>query len=254
MKETVSKFAPPIILTTIGITVLVLWQVKDQNSYFLYGGLSLLLIAIVSLLNTLGHVSNKIGTIVSFVLVGLSIGLVSLNYSSIDEPIQFLKEKNRRYTHVIQRLKDIREAEIAYKKKYKSYTNNFDTLNHFLTHDSIFVINKSPDTGDSLTVAQAVERGLYVMDTTLVPAIEKVYNKDYKTTRTAGVKLNLDSLRFVPFTSAEFELKTAEIERGSGIKVNVFQCRDAEPFDKKDVMQVGSLTEPTTAGNWKEEK
>ena len=254
MKETVSKFAPPVVLSLLGITILVLWQLKDQNQVFMYGGLSLLLIAIVSLLNSLEIINNKLGTIISIVLVVISIGLVSLNYSSINEPIQFLKKKEKRYTHVIQRLKDIREAEIEYKKKYKVYTNNFDTLTHFLLQDSVYVINKSPDTGDSLTVSQAVERGLYIMDTTVVPARTQVYNNDYMATRNPGIELRIDSLEYVPFTSSKFELKTADIERGSGIKVNVFLCRDSDPFDPRDVMQVGSLTEPNTAGNWKEEK
>ena len=254
MKETVSKFAPPIILSIVGITVLVLWQTNDQNQAFMFGGLSVLIIAIVSLLNSLDIITNKLGMLVTGVLGIISFGLVAMNYNSINEPIQFLKEKERRYTHVIQRLKDIREAEIAYKKKYKTYTNSFDTLNTFLTTDSIYVVNKSPATNDTTTVAQAVEKGLYIMDTTIIPAIEKVYNKAYLETRSKGIKLNLDSLRFIPFTSEEFELKTAEVERGSGIKVKVFQCKDSKPFDPRDVMQIGSLTEPTTAGNWKEEK
>lgn len=254
MKEIFSKFAPPVILGLISIVILILWQATDQNSVFMFGGLALLIISAILLLNTLGFITNKLSGILSIVLVLVSVGLVSMNYKSINDPILFLKEKERRYTHVIQRLKDIREAEVAYKKKYKKYTNSFDTLVDFLQNDSLFVIKKFGSVPDSLTEAEAIEQGIYRLDTTLVPSSSEIFNKTYLSTRSKGTSLVLDSLPYVPFTTEKFELKTSSLERGSGITVNVFECKDSAPFDKKDVMKVGSLTDPTTAGNWKEEK
>jgi len=34
------------------------------------------------------------------------------------------------------------------------------------------------------------------------------------------------------------------------VKVPVFQATDSKPFDPRDPMQVGSMSDPKTNGNW----
>ena len=58
-------------------------------------------------------------------------------YNSIDAPIEFNKVKNERYQKVIERLKDIRNAQVAFKSVNGIYSDNFDSLVNTLT-PSIF--------------------------------------------------------------------------------------------------------------------
>ena len=47
-------------------------------------------------------------------------------YGSINGPIEFNKVKNERYLKVIDKLKDIRNAQIAYKSVNGIYSDNFE--------------------------------------------------------------------------------------------------------------------------------
>jgi len=66
-------------------------------------------------------------------------------YNSIREPIEFEKIKKERYLPVIERLKDVRKAEIAHKDVTGRYADDFDELVAFVdTAD--FVLTQSRDT------------------------------------------------------------------------------------------------------------
>lgn len=54
--------------------------------------------------------------------------LTILCWMSISQPLRFDKERSRRETAVKQRLLQIREAETAYLKTHRKYTDSFDTL------------------------------------------------------------------------------------------------------------------------------
>ena len=72
----------------------------------------------------------------------LSIFFASQIYSSINGPIKFNQVKNDRYTQVIDRLKDIRTAQIAHKDVNGFYANNFDSLVSFIDNGIFTVIEK----------------------------------------------------------------------------------------------------------------
>mgnify|MGYP006175704263 CR=1 FL=1 len=62
-------------------------------------------------------------------------------YDSINGPINFNKTKNIRYTKVINRLKEIRKAQIAHKDVNGIYANNFDSLVKFIDEGIFIGIN-----------------------------------------------------------------------------------------------------------------
>ena len=72
----------------------------------------------------------------------LSIFFASQIYSSINGPIKFNQVKNDRYTKVIDRLKDIRSAQIAHKDVNGFYANNFDSLVSFIDNGIFTLIEK----------------------------------------------------------------------------------------------------------------
>mgnify|MGYP004398654245 CR=1 FL=1 len=63
-------------------------------------------------------------------------------YTSINSPINFNKVKNERYKKVINRLKEIRTAQIAYKDVNGIYSNNFDSLVSFIENGIFTLVEK----------------------------------------------------------------------------------------------------------------
>ena len=63
-------------------------------------------------------------------------------YNSINAPIKFNEVKNERYLKVIDKLKDIRNAQIAYKSVNGVYADNFDGLINLLILLNILLFKK----------------------------------------------------------------------------------------------------------------
>ena len=63
-------------------------------------------------------------------------------YDSISKPINFNQVKYNRYYDVIDRLKEIRTAQIAYKDVNGVYSNNFDSLVKFIDNGIFTLIEK----------------------------------------------------------------------------------------------------------------
>lgn len=202
-------------------------------------------------------------TVVQIVL-GIAIILLGyLLYESIMTPIRFNQEQRLRYDRTIERLKDIRVAQNAYKSEYGKYTGSFDTLINFLKTDS-FTIEKIIGTYDmdEMTQEQAVEQGVVEKQVTKIPVLDSLFRHDYPVER----------LRYVPFTdNAQFEMAAGEVETGSGLTVQVFEAKvhndvllhgmnrqlvvnfndERETISGYPGLKVGSLTEANNnAGNW----
>ncbi len=154
-------------------------------------------------------------------------------YKGIKDPINFEKEKKFRYSKVIDRLKDIRTAQLAYKSEKGEFAPDFNTLTDFLKAGTITVIKQIGNPDDSLAVV--------IRDTILVSVKDSLF---------PGQPWRIDSLPYVPFgDGARFEMQAGKIEKGK-VMVNVFEAIDSKPFDPKQVLKVGSMTEPSNAGNW----
>jgi len=249
--------------------------------------LSLVIIAVIaSALFIFRYLKTKRAIFfVNLVLVYAALGIGYFLISGIQAPIDFKKEREYRYSHVIQNLKDIRKAELAYKDKNNVFTGSFDTLINFVKTDSLQVVRKLGTLPDTLTETMAIEYGMSITQipsTILKDKTKELFNveissdfdvNDEKTIKKAlkigylirdtikisvvdtifGKKYNVDSLRYVPFSSkhAQFKLAAGEIETASKIKVQVFEAVDTDPFDPNMVMKVGSLEEATNnSGNW----
>ncbi len=109
---------------------------------------------------------------------------------------------------------------------------SFDTLINFVKHGEIPLIRQIGNPDDSAAVI--------IRDTIMIPARDSLFNAAYP----------VDSLRYVPFgEGAEFKMESGEVERGN-VRLKVFEVVDTRPFDPNKVLRVGSLTEPSNAGNW----
>ena len=207
-------------------------------------------------------------TVLQVVLFLVAIGLAYLIYASIQRPIDFKKEQTARYNATIERLKDIRKAELAFKDVHGRFTGSWDTLLHFVKFDSIRMVRKIGNITDSMleqgiTERKALQLGLIVRDTIRESVLTSVFGDDYE----------IDQLKYIPVpdTVAEFQLGATVIATGSGINVPVFEAKAHNNIllrgldeqlrinlnDQRRVqnkypgLKVGSLTEPNNnAGNW----
>lgn len=249
MKD-ISKYIFPALLIAAGLAFLILKITQEQNTLFLMGGLAVLLVGILSLLNAMEVINKTVRTVVFSVLVLISLGLAWQDYKSIKDPIDFNNERDRRYAEVEQRLKDIRRAEIAFKAMNGGYSANFDELLDFIRTDSFKVVKAIGVIPDSLLHVpdSAVILGIVTRDTTLMPVLDSIFSVYYLKDRQAS--FHLDSLPYVPYGGgAKFDLDAGQIEKNS-VMVPVFLVTDSKPFDKNMVYSVGSMTEPSTSGNW----
>lgn len=200
----------------------------------------------------------------------LAIAIVVLAYliwDSIQTPIRFNKEKDKRYAATIQRLRDIRTAQTAYKDEYGKFTASFDTLINFVKNDSMKLVKAEGSLSDDLlaqgwTEAVAVQEGLIKRDTVRIAIKDTLFKR---------ADFNADLLWKVPFTENDsFQMATAVLNV-SKLDVNVFEAKVSNDvllhgMDKQllinlnDKMKnqnnfpgvkVGDVSEPNNnAGNW----
>ena len=150
-----------------------------------------------------------------FVFCILPVTIVVLAYlfiSGINEPVRFERDKKFRQERVAERLKDIRDVQVAYKSQYGKFTGNFDTLIYFYNHGMLKIVKQIGSMDDSVAVAQKLVRREIIE----VPVRENI--------KLRTVKNNADSLRIVPIVGGEFEME-AVIKRVSGVDVPLFEAR-----------------------------
>jgi hypothetical protein len=185
-------------------------------------------------------------------------------YDSIMEPVRYKKATTDREKIIIEKLNQIKELEIQYKKLNGKYAGSFDTLVDFYMNDEMPLVFKSGVVPDTLTEDQALEMGIITRDTTLI-AIKDTLLKDVE-------NFDIKKLVLVPFThgKVKFEIERSTVKRAN-FDVPVFEVRCykkdylagikeqdllqndlliMKEDDKFPGLKLGSLTEPSTDGNW----
>lgn len=197
--------------------------------------------------------------ILTYIVLPIIIVLLGyLIYRSVQEPVEFNKAKEFREKIAIERLKDIRTLEVAYKTKHGRYTASFDTLLDFYNNGMITVIRQIGSLDDSLAVAQ-----------------KRVFRDSVKlAVKDTLLKRNgfiIDSIQYIPFSGKKkFEMK-AIIGKVSGVDVPLFEAcapydlllgglkrqlvvnlnYERTSSDKYPGLKVGSVDAPNNnAGNW----
>lgn len=260
----VGRYLFPILLILIGLSLLLFSQ--GQTTWYKLGGAGILIVGVLGFLFVKGIISRQVQVIVAVIIAAGALFLAFKDYDVIKDRLTYDKKREKINSHVIQRLKDIRKAELAYQKEFGVFTPSFDTLIDFLKNGQVSLVKRLgalPDTvpteemarelglihqmPDSLTEAEVIASGMIVRDTILVPVDTYVFDESDAESR--KYKLYIDSLPYVPFAKHKFTLETGTIESG-GVTQSVFLVKDPKPF--ADELMVGSLDKASTAGNWKE--
>lgn len=219
--------------------------------------------------------------IIQILLAGLIIFLGYQCYQSISIPLKFTEIKKQRYDKIIERLKDIRTAQDAFKSVYGRYTANFDTLINFVKYDSVRVVRSIGSLTDEqieagITEAQAIKEGLILRDTTKVNTLATLQAAAKEKNEPFCVDYSIDDIRYVPFTNKKYQFRMGSnvIYTDSGIEVPIFEARisnaqifenlpeefqeyvkqdngESKRLNKYAGLKVGSLTEANNnVGNW----
>lgn len=187
-------------------------------------------------------------------------------YDSINGPIKFNEEKNVRYAKVINRLKDIRTAQIAHRDVKGVFSNNFDSLIKFIDEGQFTLIEKRDSSFLEYDRTYRIDmlREIIVIDTLgTVPVKDSLF----------GTSLSYKNMAFIPIEGVDdqkFEIAAKVIDK-NGYKVPVFEVKVKKNvilFDQnKDLIKLenetiavdgvngpeiilGSLSNVSTNGNW----
>lgn len=228
--------------------------------------------------------NKAVKTIVSILLLFVIAGLAYMIVQSIQEPVKFNKAVKARENVGIQRMKDIRDLQVAYKSVNGKFASTIDSLILFYNTGKMEVLMQVGSNDDSLAVAhtdaikkankkitaqdlykmyQAGDKNLVFTVKSEVPVRDTLFNsrKDFVP----------DSLKYIPFSGKELTEMEAAIKKVSGVDVPLFEARmpykkllkgldnqlrinlDAEKKaqNRYEGLQVGSISAPNNnAGNW----
>jgi len=186
-------------------------------------------------------------------------------YDSINGPLDFNKTKTERYAKVIERLKDIRDAQIAHKSVTGVYANSFESLISFIDTAQYTLVEKRDSSYLEYDRVYRIDmlKEVVVIDTL---GFASVKDSLFKTST------RYKNMKKVPLVGvdADFEMKSDIIDK-NGYKVAVFEAKvkkDVVLHDQdKDLLEqekalvsvdgingseiiLGSLSEVSTNGNW----
>lgn len=233
----------------------------------------IILIAVAVIVVTIGlvwlidkYVPSKVKPVLTIALWALIFYLGYLTFMSIYEPIQFNKVKNKRYAAVIEKLIDIRDAQLAHQQVTGKFAPTFDNLVKFIDTAQFTITQRR----DSTVIDEELTRRYGGVETT----------KEITIIDTLGFKSVKDSLfknsdRYktmmnVPNTDAQFEMQAGLLEQND-LKIPVFETsvkksvilhdQDKDLIAQEnqvvsvdgvngDALKVGSMEEVKTNGNW----
>ena len=203
--------------------------------------------------------------ILQIVLWIVCIFLGYMIYKSVTGPIEFDKIKKERFAEVIDRLKDIRNAQEAYKTVNGRYANDFNSLVSFVDTAN-YTITQQRDS--SYMEYDRVYQIDMLKEVTIIDTLGFVPVKDSIFKNSDRYKQMMN----VPYASnnEKFTMKADIVEKG-GYKAPVFEAKVPKSVilsdQPKDLLarenaqisveevngseiKVGSLTEVSTSGNW----
>ena len=181
--------------------------------------------------------------VIAFILAAYLINSIKF---SIDEEARISNAEEK----IINKLKMIREAQIAFQNVNGRYTDNWDSLINFVDSGKIFIIQRREET--TLLEYGAEETVLYLDTLGSVLVMDSLFS-NYP-------KFISKNLKNVPgYENVFFEMWASKIEKG-GVLVNVVEVRNPKPIDPDrseaneanihKPLRFGSRTSITTAGNW----
>ncbi|MCI5082682.1 MAG: hypothetical protein MRY78_13370 [Saprospiraceae bacterium] len=189
--------------------------------------------------------------VINLILALAAAGLVYVLISTIQEPIAFKAVKEKREQAVVDKLMTIRTAQEAFRSIKGGFAPSFDSLSKVLSSDSFAIVKIIGDPDDPNFT------GEITYDTAYSPALDSM--------RALGI--NLDSLRYVPYTKGgTFDIQADTITYQSttvpvvevGVRRKAFMgkygdkrfARYDAKYNPNSPIKFGDMNTPNLAGNW----
>ena len=228
--------------------------------------------------------NKTVKILIEVVLAALICLLVWAIVKSVQKPVEFNNAVAARSQVAIQRLKDIRTLQVAYKSVNGKFVSTIDSLKNFYETGKMSVVMQIGSADDSISWAhtekikkanrkitpekllelyEAGDKNLVFSVATQIPVKDTLFlHRD---------NFCIDSLGFIPFSGGEPVIMTAETHMVSGVPVPLFEAKmpyklllkgldnqlrinldaDRKDQNKYEGLQVGSVTAPNNnAGNW----
>ena len=227
----------------------------------------------------------KIG--IEIALAAIICLLVWLTVKSVQKPVKFNNELKARSEVGIQRLKDIRTLQVAFKSVNGRFSPSVDSLKIFYETGKMDIVMQIGSNDDSLAVAntEAIKKAnKRLKPAEMTAKLQEAYAAGTKVVFSTVTEISvkdtlfrsrpdfcIDSLFYIPFSGKQLTEMESTIKTVSGVQVPLFEARmpykalckgmdnqlrinkDAECRDqnKYEGLQVGSVTAPNNnAGNW----
>ena len=281
------KFLFPTIIIIAGLLVVIKGVSADaetnimQTNGFLYGGLAILLMGIITLLYILEIINRIVHLVLMAILFCSTVGLGIMTINSVNDTIAEMDLKEKTDNFIKQGLSDIRDIQVEYKKKYGVYTSSFSSLKSFLLNDSIMDILRSngddypngmPDGrvslehGDSLGYdpirddalyesydeLEALKVGIFINDTIWRGVMGVIFDNESTLKKEREFMFEVSNLSNVPLSDSSNFLMFADTLDGGTPVFLVKNPFPFDPFNTKDTLMMGSMTESKNTGNWGE--
>lgn len=151
----------------------------SQPTQMLYAGLALIVSAVLAMPAVLDRIPQKAYRVLMAVGVLGAVYFFSASTNSVLDEEQFLKDQKAMNALTIQRLTDIRDAQLAYKEVNGAFTDSFDTLFAFISAPLVPLNFSIGSFHDTLPEAMSFEEG-YVIQRADVPGIAAELGWDEK--------------------------------------------------------------------------
>ena len=147
--------------------------------------------------------------IAQIILAVVIVALVYVIYDQISTPIRFEQEMKAKKAQVIDRIKDIRTAQRAFKSKYQRFTGSFDTLASFILNDSLELERKIVDEDDSVAMAMLKKMNKKNVEKFTVAVIDTIFSPKRLS------RQDVEDLRYIPTTDkqAQFIMEAGSARR-----------------------------------------
>lgn len=159
--------------------------------------------------------------IAQIILAVAIVALVYVIYDQISIPIKFDDELKAKKAQVIDRIKDIRTAQRAFKSKYQRFTGSFDTLANFILQDTLELERKIVDEDDSVAMAQLKKMGKKNVEKFKIAVIDTIFSPKRLS------KQDVEQLRYIPGTDdkAQYIMEAGIITTESKVVIPIVECR-----------------------------
>ncbi|AFU69615.1 hypothetical protein P700755_002912 [Psychroflexus torquis ATCC 700755] len=201
--------------------------------------------------------------IVLWVVIGV---LGYFTYQAVYGPVEFNKIRDRRYIDVVERMKDIRDLQLAHRDIEGNYGDNFDDLLKFVD-TAQFVITQRRDT----TFLDEEYREIYGVDKYKEDVVIDTLSFASVKDSIFGSSDRYKNIMYIPHTdNIKFEMSAGYIVENEN-KIPVFEVKASKDVILADqdidlvvqekqiksvdgvdgaFIQVGSMKQVNTNGNW----